>query len=130
MATMQIKMYQILDFPNFYALVKNQKITFKTSYRLAMLAAEVEKQYNFYTEQFRVLLDQYGQKDAEGNFIPTDDGQGVKLVQETMEECYTKVNELRDLDITLPDCYFSLDDFDGIELTPIEVNAIIPFIKM
>ena len=63
---MQIKMYQILDFPNFYALVKNQKITFKTSYRLAMLAAEVEKQYNFYTEQFRALLDQYGQKDAEG----------------------------------------------------------------
>ena len=127
---MQIKMHQILDFPNFYALVKNQKITFKTSYRLAMLATEVEKQYNFYTEQFRALLDQYGQKDVEGNLVPTDDGQGVKLVQETMEECYAKVNELRDLDITLPDCYFSLDDFDGIELTPAEVNAIIPFIKM
>ena len=127
---MQIKMHQILDFPNFYVLVKNQKITFKTSYRLAMLAAEVEKQYNFYTEQFRALLNQYGQKDIEGNLIPTEDGQGVKLVQETMEECYAKVNELRDLDITLPDCYFSLDDFDGIELTPIEVNAIIPFIKM
>ena len=127
---MQIKMHQILDFPNFYALVKNQKITFKTSYRLAMLAAEVEKQYNFYTGQFRALLDQYGQKDVEGNLVPTEDGQGVKLVQETMEECYTKVNELRDLDITLPDCYFSLDDFDGIELTPTEVNAIIPFIKM
>jgi hypothetical protein len=127
---MQIKMHQILDFPNFYELVKNQKITFKTSYRLAMLAAEVEKQHNFYTEQFRTLLDQYGQKDAEGNLIPTDDGQGVKLVQETMEECFAKVNELRDLDITLPDCYFNLDDFDGIELTPTEVNAIIPFIKM
>ena len=127
---MQLKMHQILDFPNFYTLVKNQKISFKTSYRLAMLAAEVEKQYNFYAEQFRALLNQYGQKDIEGNLIPTEDGQGVKLVQETMEECYTKVNELRDLDITLPDCYFSLDDFDGIELTPIEVNAIIPFIKL
>lgn len=127
---MQIKMHQILDFPNFYALVKNQKITFKTSYRLAMLAAEVEKQYNFYTEQFRALLNRYGQKDKEGNLVPTDDGQGIKLVQETMEECYAKVNELKDLDITLPDYYFSLDEFDGIELTPIEVNAIIPFIKL
>lgn len=127
---MQLKMHQILDFPNFYALVKNQKITFKTSYRLAMLATEVEKQYNFYTEQFRALLIQYGQKDEKGNLVPTDDGQGVKLVQETMKECYAKVNELRDLDITLPDCCFSLDDFDGIELTPAEVNAIIPFIKM
>ena len=126
---MQLKMHQILDFPNFYALVKNQKISFKTSYRLAMLATEVEKQCNFYTEQFRTLLNQYGQKDTEGNLVPTEDGQGVKLVQETMEECYAKVNELRELDITLPDCYFNVDDFDGIELTPREVNAIIPFIK-
>lgn len=127
---MQIKMYQALDFPHFYALVKNQKITFKTSYRLAMLANEMEKQHNFYQEQFNNLLNQYGMKDAAGNFIPTDDGQGVKLIPETMKECYSKFNELRDLDITLPDCYFSLDDFDGIELTPTEVNAIIPFIKM
>lgn len=127
---MQIKMYQALDFPHFYALVKNQKITFKTSYRLAMLANEMEKQHNFYQEQFNNLLNQYGMKDAAGNFIPTDDGQGVKLIPETMKECYSKFNELRDLDINLPDYYFSLDDFDGIELTPTEVNAIIPFIKM
>ena len=127
---MQIKMHQILGFPQFYDLVKNQKISFKTSYRLSMLATEVEKQYNFYTEQFRNLLNIYGQKDEEGKLVPTEDEQGIKLVQETMEECYVKVNELRDLDITLPDCYFSLDDFDGIELTPTEVNAIIPFIKM
>ena len=127
---MQIKIHQILDFSNFYALVKNQKISFKTSYRLAMLAAEVEKQHNFYTEQFRMLLNQYGQKDENGNLVSADDGQSIQLVPETMEECYAKINELRDLDITLPDYYFSLDDFDGIELTPIEVNAIIPFIKM
>jgi hypothetical protein len=127
---MQLKMYQILNFPDFYALVKNQKITFKTSYRLAMLAAEIEKQHTFYMEQLHILLNTYGQKNEEGKLVLSEDGQGIELVQETMEECYAKVNELKDIDIMLPDFYFNLDDFDGIELTPTEVQAIIPFIKM
>lgn len=126
---MQIKMYQILDFPRFYDLVKNQKITFKTSYHLSMLSGEVEKHHKFYTEQFRSLLIEYGQKDEEGNLIQTEDGQGVKLLQDKTEECYIKINELRELEITIPDYYFSLEDFSSIELTPTEVSAIIPFIK-
>lgn len=127
---MILKMNQILDFPKFFEIVKSQKISFKTSYRLAMLAHEIEKHYNFYTEEFRKLIFECGEKDSEGNLIPTENGDGVKLQQDKTEECYTKLNELRELEVELPDCYFSLDDFDGIELTPMEVNVIIPFIKM
>lgn len=126
---MLLKMNQILGFPNFFEIVKSQKISFKTSYRLAMLAHEVEKHHNFYTEEFRKLIFEYGEKDAEGKLVPTEDGNGVKLQQDKTEECYTKLNELRELEIELPDCYFDLEDFDGIELTPMEVNVIIPFIK-
>ena len=95
-----------------------------------MLATEIEKQYNFYTEQIGRLLEQYGEKDKEGKLIHTEDGQGIKLAPDMVEECSVKLDELKDIDITLPDYYFSLDEFDGIELTPTEVNAIIPFIKM
>lgn len=126
---MTLKMYQITDFPSFFSKVKSQKLPFKTSYRLTLLTTEIEKHINYYQEQFRNLLMEYSKKDDEGNPVPTSDGQGVLLKEETMNEAYSKLNELRDLDVELPDTKFSPDDFDGIELSPEEMIVIMPFIE-
>lgn len=126
---MTTKMYEILDFPTFFAKVKTQKLPFKTSYRLTMIAQEAEKHINYYQEQFRDLLNEYGKKDEDGNLIPTEDGQGIRLIEDKMAEAYEKINELRTLDVELPSHTFSVDDFDGIELSPEEMVAIMPFIK-
>jgi hypothetical protein len=77
---MTLKMYQLTDFPTFFDKVKSQKLPFKTSYRLTLLTTEIEKHINFYQENFRNLLMEYGKKDEEGNLVPTEDGQGVLLV--------------------------------------------------
>lgn len=126
---MTLKMYQITDFPSFFSKVKSQKLPFKTSYRLTLLTTEIEKHINYYQEQFRNLLMEYSKKDGEGNPMPTSDGRGVLLKEETMNEAYAKLNELRDLDVQLPDTKFSPDDFDGIELSPEEMIVIMPFIE-
>ena len=126
---MTLKMYQIVDFPSFFEKVKSQKLSFKTSYRLTILAQEIEKHLNFYQEKFRELIMQYSAKDDSGNPKLTDDGQGVILVQETMQEAYAKLAELRGLDVELPDTKFSIDDFVDVELSPIEMNSILPFIE-
>lgn len=125
---MTLKMYAIIDFPSFYEKVKSQKLPFKTSYKIALLANEVQKHIDFYQEQFRNLLMEYSKKDEQGNPIPTEDGQGVLLVEETMNEAYTKLAELRELDVELPDTKFSVDDFGDIELSPEEMVIIMPFI--
>jgi hypothetical protein len=126
---MTLKMYEIINFPSFYEKIKSLKLPFKTSYRLALLALEVEKHINYYQEQFRSLLNEYGKKDDNGNLVPTDDGQGIRLVEETMEEAYTKISELRSLEVELNGYSFTADDFDGIELSPEEMVVILPFIK-
>ena len=126
---MTLKMYQINDFPAFYEKVKSQKLPFKTSYKLALLANEVQKHVDYYQEQFRNLLLEYSKKDENGNPLPTEDGQGVLLVEETMNEAYSKLNELRDLDVEMSDVKFSPDDFGNIELTPEEMVVIFPFIE-
>ena len=53
---MTLKMHQITDFSSFFAKVKSQKLPFKTSYKLTLLAQEIEKHINYYQEQFRALL--------------------------------------------------------------------------
>ena len=125
---MTLKMYQLTDFPSFFEKVKNQKMSFKTSYRLALLAQEVQKHIDYYQEQFRNLLIEYSQKDENGNPKQTEDGQGILLVEETMSEAYQKLAELRELDVELPDTKFSPDDFGDVELTPTEMIIIMPFI--
>ena len=72
---------------------------------------------------------EYSKKDEQGNPNPTEDGQGGLLTEETMQEAYTKLNELRELDVELPDTKFSPDDFDTIEISPEEMMLIMPFIE-
>ena len=126
---MTLKIYQLTDLPTFFDKVKTQKLPFKTSYHLTLLIQEVEKHINFYQEQFRNLLNEYGKKDESGNLIPTEDGQGIMLAEETMNEAYAKLAELRELEVTLPEVKFSVDDFANVELSPQEMVIIMPFIQ-
>lgn len=126
---MTLKMYSITDLPTFFNKVKSQKLPFKTSYKVALFMQEVQKHIDFYQESFRNLLQEYGKKDENGNIMPTKDGQGFLLAEETMNEAYAKLAELRDLDVELPDTKFSPDDFDNIEISPEEMIIIMPFIE-
>lgn len=126
---MILKMYSITDLPKFFNKVKSQKLPFKTSYKIALLSQEIQKHIDFYQESFRNLLTEYSKKDENGNPVPTEDGQGVLLKEETMNEAYAKLAELRDLDVELPDTKFSPDDFDNVEISPEEMMIIMPFIE-
>lgn len=126
---MTLKIYQLIDFPSFFQKVKSQKLPFKTSYRLTLLIQEIQKHVDFYQESFRNLLMEYSKQDEDGMPIPTEDGQGVLLKEETIQEAYAKLNELRELDVELPDTKFSPDDFDSVEISPEEMMIIMPFIE-
>lgn len=126
---MTLKMYQLTDFPMFFEKVKSQKLPFKTSYRLTLLTQEIQKHIDFYQEKFRELITEYSKKDENGKPLPNEDGTGIILEETTMNEAYTKLNELRELEVELPDTKFSPEDFGTIELTPMEMNIILPFIE-
>lgn len=126
---MKLKMYEIIDLPSIFGKLKGQKLPFKTAYKIVLFTQEVQKHIDFYQETFRNLLTEYGQKDEQGNLVPTSDGQGILLTEETTSEAYTKLSELRELEVELPDSKFSVDDFDGIEISPEEMIIIMPFIK-
>ena len=126
---MTLKMYQVVELPSTFEKIKSLKLPFKTAYRVTLLMQEIQKHVDFYQEEFRKLLLDYCRKDEDGNPVPTEDGQGVLLAEETMNEAYTKLAELRGLDVELPDTKLSVDDFGNIELSPEEMVALMPFIE-
>jgi hypothetical protein len=61
--------------------------------------------------------------------VPTEDGNGVKLLPETTNECYAKVGELAEMEIEISDkLILSVEELEKLELTPEEVTQILPFI--
>lgn len=125
---MQLKMQQILGFPTFYAIVKNSRMPMKTAYKLSKLGVAIDTELAFYREKVQAVVSEYGLLDENGRPVPTDDGQGVKLRPGTEADCFAAMQELQDIEVVLPDITFSIDDFDGLELTVEELGHIVPFL--
>ena len=126
---MQLKMQDILGFTSFYDTVKSQKLTMKTAYRLARLAKAIEDELQFYREKLQAIIHEYGEMDEQGNPIPTEDGNGIKLRPGTEADCFTAMKELQEINVELPDIQFSIEDFENIELTINDIAVMLPFFK-
>lgn len=126
---MTLKMNEIINFNYFYEEVKTKKLPLRVLYKLSILAKAIDEKTAFYREKFQEILQEYAEKDADGNFIPTDDGNGIRIRVGTEQDCMTKVNELQSIDVELPDIKFDIGDFGDIELTMEIFNLVTPFIN-
>lgn len=126
---MQLKMQDILNFSAFYETVKSQKLSMKIAYRLAQLSKAIDGELQFYREKLQTIIQEYGEMDADGQPVSTEDGNGIKLRPGTDMQCMAAMHELQMLDVNLPDIKFHLEDFGDIELSMTEMAAILPFIE-
>lgn len=126
---MSLKMQDILGFASFYDTVKSQKLTMKTAYKLAQLAKAIDGELQFYREKLQTIVAEYGLIDEKGRPLPTEDGSGIKLRPGTEDQCFNAMKELQELEVTLPDIKFHIEDFGNVELNMAEMTAILPFIE-
>ena len=126
---MTIKLYEAVTLHNLFTKFQNLRLPFKTSHKIALMSSELSTHYSFYETKFRELINEYGKKDEEGNLMPTADGNGVLLMEDKISEANSKMTELADVEVTLKDYQFSVDDFGDTEMTPAEMNALLPFIS-
>lgn len=108
--------------------LSSKSLPIKTSYKLAKALLKLEQEINFYKNQYILLLKNYGEVDADGNFV-TGAGDSIKIKEGLEEECSKKIFELDSLEFDFPDFELSLDDLEGIELSAAEVAILVPFIK-
>lgn len=125
---MKTQLQTILNFSQFYSLTTSHKLPIKVAYKLSRLAAAIETEVIFYQTKFREILNEYCLVDDNGNYVPTDDGQGFKIHPGKEVECNQAMEDLHTLEIELPDITFNIDEFDGLELRIQDLNGIMPFI--
>lgn len=124
-----MKMYQIMECKKFYEELKNKKLPIRVAYKLNKLFKSLEEEALFYQEKFAEVIQEFGLKDENGNFILTEDQQGIRIKEDKISECELKIQELARLDVEITDISFSLEELDSLELTVKEIEWLAPFIK-
>ena len=119
--------FQVLEIRN---LLVDQKLPIKVSYKFTRFFNELESETKFFNETLQNLIEEYGKKDENGNFIYTNDKQGVKIQDEKFDECMNKIDELNKVEVNLnyiPE--FTLDELESLNLEMKYINLLLPYIK-
>lgn len=122
-------MNQVVEFQKFYENIKNMKFPLKTAYKLNKLITQVNNEISFYQQKFSEIINEFGKRDENGEFIYSQDGSSIEIVEGRQTECQEKVNELQNLEAEIQDIFFTIDELDGLNLTLYEMNCLLPFIK-
>ncbi len=99
----------------------------KTAYKISKLSNFLKDDANFYTERLSQIIEQYGEKDENGE--PVISGNGYKIQKDKTDECTAAIKELSEIEAAIPDAKIYLSELDGVELSPDDIAAIYDFIE-
>ena len=119
--------FQILEIRN---KILEQKLPIKTSYKFTRFFEQLEKETKFFNETLEKIIQEYGQKDENSNFVLTENGKGVQIQKDKFDECMAKVNELNDIEVHLEyEPKFTLDELEPLNLEMKYISLLMPYIS-
>ena len=114
---MTLKMSNIILLKGVCENLKSQKTSVKTAYKISKILNAVEKEFEFYQAKFVEIVNEYAEKDENGQPLMTDSGNGVKINPEKITEAQTKMFELEAIETELNITPLSLDELEGLEIS-------------
>jgi hypothetical protein len=124
----QMKMYEILELQTLYNSIANIKLPLKTAYKFTRLMRRAGEEISFYQEKFREIVEEYGIKEN-GEYKMTPDGQSIVITPGKEVECNAKLAELRNLDVSIDNIKFSIEELDGIDISISELTCLMSLIE-
>lgn len=126
---MQLKMITVVNLVSLYDQFKDQALPIKLNYKVNKLFNAINTESQFYRDELNKLIDQYAERDENNQPVLLNSGMGIKLREGTTDIVQNSLNELWNLDVNLPDIYFTLDELENIQMTVENFNKLLPFIK-
>lgn len=108
--------------------LRDQNFNILTQYKFIQIAKALENEQDILQEQISSLIIDYGERDEQEHLIQ-DESKGIKIKKEYLNECSQKIYDIYELNIQMPDIYFSFDELDSLNLTLGELELLEPFIK-
>ena len=126
---MKTTMLKELDLRDVLSKITSQSLPISTVYKLSKLFEAVKSEGDFYSTHLDAIIEEYGQKDDNGQYLLTEDKMGVRIDKDKVAEVEAKLQELWKIEVELPDVKFTLAELEKVELTVQEFNSLMPFIQ-
>lgn len=127
-----MKMIEVLELSKLYATIKDTKMPLKVSYKFARLMRQAQKEIEFYQKEFNAIIEEFASKDAEGNYVYTDDGHALAIKKGFEVECNQAIEDLQNLEVDLGNITFTIDELsvlEDLDLSITEIGCLMPLIK-
>ena len=124
-----MKMYEILELQNLYNSIANTKLPLKTTYKFTRLMKRAEEEIAFYQVKFQEIVEEFAEKDENGQYKMTEDGQSIVIIAGKEMECNSRLLELRNLEVEIEGITFSIEELEKLDVTIAELNCLMSLIE-
>lgn len=108
--------------------LKDKSFSIQTSYKIMKLIKAIEEEDQIMNKTIMNVINEYVERDENGNALINEEG-GYQVSSDKIEEVQIKLNEIQNAALQIPDIYFSLDEFEGKEMTLEEIEGFYSLIK-
>lgn len=122
-----ITMQEVLDFKEAAVTFKERALPLQGAYKLMKISNVLDKDMEFYQTKFQEIIDTYGEKDEDGNYKFSDDGNQIIIKDGKVDECNKALQDLLDMQVTFDNLDFTIENLgDDVECTPEELEGLMP----
>lgn len=124
-----IKLYQVKGLQELYETIKKLSLPLTVAYKFTKIFSAMQSEVDFLQEQFQKIIEEYAEKDAQNNFIFTENQLGIQIQAGKEKECNEKILALHNMSIETPNIKFQLDELSDLNLTIEQIHFLLPFIE-
>lgn len=106
----------------------DEKISARLAYKMMKLIKLTSDDATFYDDKIKEIIMKYAERDENNEVIA--DGNNIKLVRGSGEDCQKEINEILEIEVEKPKIVFYLKEFDELKLSAAEMFALDEFITI
>jgi len=126
----KIKMDQLVDFKNAGDFFEGNVIPLKGAYKINKIKKQVEEEFGYYSEKFQAIVDEFSQKDENGNPKFNKDEDQILIQEDKIDDCNKALEELQNLEVEINTYDLTLDDFgNDVTISPERLEPLMPFLS-
>lgn len=123
-----MKIFNLMQARNILNAYKDIQLSPALAYQVTKFLMKSQAEEEFYYSRLRVLFDEYAEKNEDGSFVMTDEGQGVKIKLDLLEKFQVAYEELENTEVEAPNIKFALSVITK-EITSISVNQMMALME-
>lgn len=104
-----------------------KEMPFSLSYKFTKILDKIETDYQYFIKKMREIINKYADKDGNGELIIKDNN--IQIKKDFISLAEKELNELNNIEVTIPDIFFTIEELKSLSIKPADLRALLPFIK-